>query len=253
MKRIKLICVLSCLCVAATWKQNFRPRDYVAVPSAPTPVFQFRMNDNAANQTVVENIVGTNATTKTGNTSTMSVPGKINTALAVGQSDYIFCPLLDEWAYGRTNLTLACWLYTGNNGTAGNGRAIMGYYYAAMCSLTVFNNKARFLITCAGIYGTVSVTSVTAIANGAWHHVAGTYNGSEIRIYVDGQYEGSGVITGKCTDVDGFAVGIPMSTGQAVDANYHLNATNDDVRLYNVTLTPTQISNVWNNGSGTED
>lgn len=41
---------------------------------------------------------------------------------------------------------------------------------------------------------TQTLTGQTVIADGTWHHVVGTYDGNEIRIYVDGQLDASSVV-----------------------------------------------------------
>jgi len=57
------------------------------------------------------------------------------------------------------------------------------------------NDTPRFAVTNAS--GTVAITSATTnMVIGTWHHLAGTYDGANVRIYVDGLEEGSAALTG---------------------------------------------------------
>ena len=87
--------------------------------------------------------------------------------------------------------------------------------------------------------------ATTNIADGSWHHLVATYDGSDIVIYVDGNSEGS------------TAAGTPYTDStQATRLGYEAGITNeyfegdaDDSRLYDKALTDTEVSNLYNTGS----
>jgi hypothetical protein len=99
-----------------------------------------------------------------------------------------------------------------------------------------------------------SSTSYTAdssvsVNDGKWHYIAATYDGTTMRIYIDG------VQTGTQT---GFTGNLPNLAGalhigadyQATPANF-FNGSIDDVRIYNRALSPTEIQNLYGSGQVT--
>jgi Concanavalin A-like lectin/glucanases superfamily/IPT/TIG domain len=87
----------------------------------------------------------------------------------------------------------------------------------------------------------------TNIADGMWHHVAGTWDGSTIRVYVDGHEDGTGV-SFSGTLRSGQTNSAFIGRSQNVDPGYFQGQI-DDVRLYNYALTPEQIRQAMNEGS----
>lgn len=68
-----------------------------------------------------------------------------------------------------------------------------------------------------------------------WHHVAGVYNGTDLRLYVDGVDLGS-ITTSLSIDYSQFRIG-----ANATDATQPWNGEIDEVRLWNIALTETNI------------
>ena len=85
-------------------------------------------------------------------------------------------------------------------------------------------------------------TGVTVPLNG-WHHLVGTYDGSEVAIYLDGVKQGSVAATGSIdTYGTDFAIGrdISMSNnGEAFDGYI------DDVRIYNRGLSASEVRQLY--------
>ncbi|MFB6246657.1 MAG: LamG domain-containing protein, partial [Candidatus Pacearchaeota archaeon] len=69
------------------------------------------------------------------------------------------------------------------------------------------------------------ITSKTEISVGEWQHVLGTWNGSVMEIYINGEKENSSKYTGTLIDTDR-----PLRIGRATNGNYPLNGTIDEVR-----------------------
>jgi Concanavalin A-like lectin/glucanases superfamily len=79
------------------------------------------------------------------------------------------------------------------------------------------------------------------IWNDRWHHVAGTYDGKMVRLYVDGKEQGNGTPTT-------LAIGYGLSTNNSLYiGSYGTNCVAkfggdiDDVRIWNRALTDTEI------------
>ncbi|WP_432671334.1 LamG-like jellyroll fold domain-containing protein [Flavobacterium sp. SM2513] len=87
-----------------------------------------------------------------------------------------------------------------------------------------------------GAFG--DVTSVATVTDGAWHHVAVTYNGSNAVIYIDGTLDktitGTGILNTSTYQV---ALGANLqNTGRTYNGNM------DEVRIWNIARTASQIA-----------
>ena len=56
----------------------------------------------------------------------------------------------------------------------------------------------------------------SVLADGKWHHVAGTYDGNEMNLYVDGKHVGTKAIVGMYYSKGGQ----PMNSGSYKDGSY---------------------------------
>ena len=102
----------------------------------------------------------------------------------------------------------------------------------------------RFYIYNGSTFGTSPVAS-NAIWNGAWHLVAGTFDGASVRIYVDGAQVGTGTPTtgsiayGLALD-NNFIIGGGTDTACTEDTSFSGDV--DEVRVYNRALTAGEIA-----------
>ncbi len=86
-----------------------------------------------------------------------------------------------------------------------------------------------------------------------WHHVTGVYNNSlnTAMLYLDGV----NVVNVSSTDiepwVDKARIGDLVDSGDSEIRFF--NGKIDDVRVYNDAISLTEISQIYNSGSGTED
>lgn len=92
------------------------------------------------------------------------------------------------------------------------------------------------------------VVGITDLRDGSWHHVLGTYDGSEIKVYVDGKLENSisysdGFSTSFGWDpwVDyGSYIGLRCFTCTAIDG-WYFDGVIDEVRIQNKSVTQGEI------------
>ncbi|MGH7176842.1 MAG: LamG-like jellyroll fold domain-containing protein [Tepidisphaeraceae bacterium] len=92
--------------------------------------------------------------------------------------------------------------------------------------------------------GVTNGTLTTALpSTGVWHHVAGTYNGSALRIYLDGaqvaQQSGSGAIA---TTGDPLYIGTKTSTAVGTD---FFDGSMDEIRIYGRGLSAQEVSAIF--------
>ncbi len=75
------------------------------------------------------------------------------------------------------------------------------------------------------------------VNDGQWHHVAGVYDGTELRLYIDGTLDASAKTSGSI-NINTYPVYIG---GNAEQPGREWNGLIDDVRLYNYALSDTEI------------
>ncbi len=92
-----------------------------------------------------------------------------------------------------------------------------------------------------GMSWTLSPDAGQAVWNGQWHNVVGTYNGSSVKLYVDGREVGAGT-----PDTAPIAYGLFTSNNLLI-GNYPgcsgtgFNGSIDEVKIFNRALSPFEI------------
>jgi chitodextrinase len=115
-------------------------------------------------------------------------------------------------------------------GTTNDGPAELGVNFFTA-------GKANFVIyKTGGGPNYYSVTSAVKVNDGVWHHIAGTYDGSALHLYVDGIDSGS-------TPAPNITL---TSTARGVEigscaSSYFWNGSIDDLRLYSRALTQAEV------------
>lgn len=128
------------------------------------------------------------------------------------------------------------------DGSGHTGDPFVGIY-----GMHLNNGQASALID-----NSISVTSVSSLNDGNWHFTVATWDSTGdgyVRLYTDGVFDSisSGTqltaITTPTPTTDLFIGGAPELT------NFAYVGVLDDVRLYNVALTPSQISALYSLGA----
>src|ERR1041385_7321571 len=102
------------------------------------------------------------------------------------------------------------------------------------------DGKPRFVISKGTAWS--EVVGTADVADGAWHQVVGSYDGSNVRLYVDGAQVGSTASSGNLT-VDASALAL---FGDGV-SSYYLNGSLDEVRVSLSTRSADWIAAQFNN------
>lgn len=99
--------------------------------------------------------------------------------------------------------------------------------------------------------GTVSPNAGTQIWDGQLHHIAGTYDGSRVRLYVDGREIGFGVSASGDVLYDNTYENGDLFIGSynTTDSRFPFPGTTDEVSIYNRALTQPEIQSIFNAGS----
>jgi len=159
------------------------------------------------------------------------VEGKIDSAMHVlGPDNYIDCgnkaslDITDE-------ITIATWINTNDVGDGGNHPYIVkdGAYM-------IKHYSSNALAMCICEYNQASYP-VDSSFNGVWHHVAGTFDGTRIKLYIDGLLVDTAYYIGaiNITNSNVYIGRSDVGTDQSCDAVL------DEVRIFNRALTEGEI------------
>jgi hypothetical protein len=149
-------------------------------------------------------------------------------------------PVLDVDAY-----TLSAWVrYTGveNDQTLGRWEVLekAGAYW--------LNVRTNGLVRVGGFFGGCSgpnvwqfLDSTRALPVGRWKHVASTYDGTWLRVYIDGRAAGARRVTGRtCVSGEPLAVGAKNNPTKGLLEAFW-DGRLDDVRIYARALSPDEV------------
>ncbi|GAB3876197.1 hypothetical protein GCM10028824_33470 [Hymenobacter segetis] len=139
-----------------------------------------------------------------------------------------------------TTITLEGWVNTNSTAEQYITTKAEDSWYLALNGNNAAAGRASFLLngpSAAGgwLYGR------TNLADGRWHYVVGTYDGSTLRLYVDGVLDNSRAATGAVLTGTS-AVAIGMRNGQA-----YWNGLLDEVRIWSVARTAAQVQAAYLN------
>ncbi len=152
-----------------------------------------------------------------------------------GSGDYVTCGN-DASIQLTGNITVEAWVKAAGTGYGGLASKLVheasreGYELAINANLTI-----SFLV---GQNNTNwnQATSSVGVTYDTWTHVAGTYDGSNIRVYINGTLRGTTAYSNGIIDS-----GNPLTLGSRGTGNY-LTGSLDEVRIWNVVRSETQIN-----------
>jgi hypothetical protein len=183
--------------------------------------------DSSGNNNTATRGSGTSFTTAGKFAGGLSFDGTINAYAAVNDS-----PSLNP----GTQITVSAWINS-STWAGGNRRILQKGANDNQYRLTDETDVLKWHI--AGV-GTVQTTLPST---GVWHLVVGTYDGSNLRLYIDGAQAASIAATGSMpVSTDQLVIGAKSPTATAGD---HFNGTMDDVRVYNFALSATEVSTMF--------
>ena len=147
-----------------------------------------------------------------------------------GTNDHVW--LGDPASVKVANPSVDAWVKTGDADGMIFRVRWYGYY------LWITGGKAQFGFNDSGGVGH-NATSAASVNDNAWHHLAGTYDGTTVRVYVDGVQAGS-VAASAAVYYPGGSNGIAIGRDGNADAAY-LAGTIDEVAVYDRALTATEV------------
>ncbi len=203
-------------------------------------VFQWKMQDNASNTTVMDSAGSNNGIEATSNTSVLSTVGFGNIPLSLnfgGINDYINVADNTNLDIGTGDFSFFVWVKTTTDGR---------YISSRNSDPGLFIIGGNVTAGKIGFYDGSwhGATSLSSVADGTWHHVGMTRTGTSYIFYVDSAAQS---FTGSSSlSFNGF-----YRVGASYVPSVFFSGSMADYRLWNVVLTPTQISSLYNGGNGT--
>jgi hypothetical protein len=153
--------------------------------------------------------------------------------------DVPLLPVLDVDHY-----TLSAWVrYTGVQ----NDKTLERWEVLEKAGAYWMNVRTNGLVRVGGFYGGCTnpawqnFDSTRALKVNVWRHVATTYDGVRLRVYIDGKAAGSKAITGRtCVSGQPLAVGAKNAPAKGLNEAFW-DGRLDDVRIYNRALSVAEI------------
>jgi hypothetical protein len=152
-------------------------------------------------------------------------------------------------------ITLEAWVYKPSSFTGSNSRIIDRPFTSFADPFSDWDlvvdpfdqpvNYWQMEITIGGVFR--SLPTLSAVAANQWHHMVGTYDGSELRLYIDGVLANSMNVSGAIANS-----GTPLYFGRygADSTAARFTGGIDEVAVYSRALTPTEVQTHYMLGIG---
>jgi RHS repeat-associated protein len=230
------------------WQDCGNGATYAGEVNADTPTAYWRLGESAPATTAVDEKGGANGTyagtPALGASGLLSAPGETNTAVSFdGVNDLVSTPLTNSSAQ-LAAFSLEAWVK--RNGApaatqtiaAANGTFLRIAAGASTASFGFWNGSSSQVVS----------TTVSVVDNAA-HHVVGTWDGTTLRIYLDGALSSFLVPTGTpSAQSDAFTI------GDAAGGTSWFAGTIDEVAFYRAALGATRVKAHFDRGrSGCTD
>jgi len=157
-----------------------------------------------------------------------------------GDGDYVFYE--SEWHRLVTDaISVAAWIKTDSLGSYDD---IVGLGYAWRLYGGQDGNVVFQIMNTAPESTVVGTTNVN---DGAWHHVAGSFDGIQYNLYVDGTLEASVATSGSISAGTAYygCIGAHYKKGDERDPRRFFDGLIDDVRIYDIALSESKIRQIF--------
>lgn len=189
--------------------------------------------------TTTYSVVGTSTFGCSSNTETATV-----TVVNCPQATHLNFDGINDWVEVphnagfniSNNITIETWIKTTNPNEHYITTKNEGAWYLAISGGNLAPGKLTFYLS--GISPSGWTIGSTTVSDGNWHHVAATYDGAFIKLYVDGILDGQFAQTGTISTVlDNIAIGKrPGFNNTAI-----FNGSLDEFRIWNTARTQNEI------------
>ncbi|MFA6250235.1 MAG: DUF2341 domain-containing protein [Candidatus Shapirobacteria bacterium] len=196
---------------------------------APSPIAHWKFNEGAGTSAFDSSSNSYNATFGAGSSSPTWYNGKYGNGLSFDGNDYASISGLPS----IPRYTVEAWFKT--NHSDGSYHSILRNPYNAVgCNYALFVRNGK-VVTYDTISARYELASTTSVSNNKWHFVTSTFDGSNLKLFVDGVQETSVGDTGT-----------PSAGGSLWIGNDNWSSNSfygsiDEIKIYNYARTPGQI------------
>ena len=225
------------------WQDCGNGATYASEVNADTPTAYWRLGESAPATTAVDERGGANGTYAgtpgLGASGLLSAPGETNTAVSFdGVNDLVSTPLTNTSAQ-LAAFSLEAWVKRSGAPAAtqtivaANGTFLRVAARASAASFGFWNGSSSQV-----------VSTVTSVVDNAAHHVVGTWDGTTLRIYLDGKLSSFLVPTGTpSAQTDAFTI------GDVAGGTSWFAGTIDEVAFYRAALGAVRVKAHFDRGT----
>jgi hypothetical protein len=194
------------------------------------------------NTTPVEDLSGNN-NTGTVSGATWTASGMTNGAYSYDGSDDRITVADSETIDPSDEITISAWIKMNSDNP---GKSILGKHIDD--STRGYFAQINYYTTSLNFYVSVNnthqgVLSTYVMTTGVWHMVTGTYDGSHVRVYIDGSEKDSTELSGTMdNNSEPLSVGCLSANGATQD---FFDGLIDEVRVYNRALSADEIKGLY--------
>ena len=190
----------------------------------------YHMADNAANKVVADSSANANNVIDSANTNSKSLTAQIGAGLTYASGSSDEGTTSNPVTLGSA-ATFSLWFKAGSFG--GYARLLeTNYANSYFLGMNASGTKFYWIVNsghgagCGDGYG--SACTSTALTPGTWYYIAGTFNGTTARIYLNGAQEGTDTPTAPSSQ------SLPLYINRYVGGGYREDGVYDEVRLSSI-------------------
>jgi len=219
-----------------------------------SPIAQWKMDEKTGstiNDDSGNNNIGTFGT---GSSAPTWVQGKIGSALNFDGSKQYISINDNSTLKPNTSITVESWFNPANK-TATGQRIVSktegsGYQLSLNETSVCGSTNLCFTLNLSGTYYTATYP-VSNLSNNVWYHVAGTYDGNTVKLFLNGSSVGttSTIVNSINQSTVPLCIGSEPSATVCNNQGGNFSGKIDQVRIYNYARTPAQIAYDYNKGA----
>ena len=157
-----------------------------------------------------------------------------------GDGDYVFYE--SEWhRLVADAITVAAWIKTDSLGSY-DGIVALGYAWRLYGG-----QDGNVIFQIMNTTPEATVVGITDVNDGLWHHVAGSFDGAQYNLYVDGKLEATVATSGSISAGTAYygCIGAHYKKNDERDPRRFFNGLIDDVRIYDRILSESEVHYIF--------